>query len=71
MVDDFCVKYSGKENALHLKVGLEKNKLATDWKGDLYIGIEIKWDYEKGTVRTSMSGYVRAALYDFQHEKPK
>ena len=42
MFDDFCVKYSGKENALHLKVGLEKNKLATDWKGDLYIGIEIK-----------------------------
>ena len=43
----------------------------TDWEGKLYIGIALKWDYEKGTVQLSMPGYVRAALNGFQHEKPK
>ena len=39
--------------------------------GKLYIGIALKWDYEKGTVQLSMPGYVRTALHDLQHEKPK
>ena len=37
----------------------------------MYIGIALKWEYEKGTVQLSMPGYVRAALHAFQHEKPK
>ena len=51
-VDDFGVKYLGKENALHLKASLEdKYKVTTDWEGKLYIGIALKWDYKKGTVQ--------------------
>ena len=52
VVDDFGVKYSGKDHALHLKASLEtKYKVTTDWGGKLYIGIALKWDYEKGTVQ--------------------
>ena len=48
MVDDFGVKYSSKEHALHLKASLEtKYKVTTDWEGKLHIGIALKWDYEK------------------------
>ena len=51
VVDNFEVKYLGKENALHLKEALEDEyKLTTDWEGKLYIGIALKWDYEKVTV---------------------
>ena len=72
VVDDFGVKYSGKEHALHLKEALEtKYKVTTDWKGKFYIGIALMWDYDKGTVQLSMSGYVHAALHAFQQEKHK
>ena len=51
MVDDFGVKYLGKEHALHVKSALEtKYKVTTEWEGKLYIGIAPKWYYEKVTV---------------------
>ena len=72
VVDDFDVKYSGKEHALHLKAELEtKYKVTTYWEGKFYIGIALKWEYEKGTVQLSMPVYVRASLHAFQHKKPK
>ena len=68
VVDDFGVKYLGKEHALQLRAALEDNyKVTTDWEGKLYIGIALKWDYEKGTIQLSMPGYVRAALHLFQY----
>ena len=71
-VDDFGVKYLGKDHALHLKAVLETEyKVTTYWEGKLYIGIALKWDYEKGTVQIPMPGYVCAALHAFQHNKPK
>ena len=40
VVDDFGVKYSGKENAIYLKAALEdKYKVTTDWEVKLYIVI--------------------------------
>ena len=43
LVDDFGVKYSGKDHALHLKAELElKYKVTTDWEEKLYIGIALK-----------------------------
>lgn len=41
------------------------------WKGERYIGIDLKWDYEKRTLQTSMDGYVKKALLQFQHDIPK
>ena len=72
VVDNFGVKYSGKDHALHLKSELEtKYKVTTDLERKLYIGIALKWDHEKVTVQLSMPGYVHAALHAFQHKKPK
>eukprot|EP00978_Attheya_sp_CCMP212_P026889 scaffold89249_cov35-Attheya_sp.AAC.1 len=46
VVDDFGVKYTGREHALHLQQALESTyKITTDWDGALYIGITLKWDY--------------------------
>ena len=72
VVDNFRVKSSGKEYALHLKAALEyKYKETTDWEVKLYIGIALKWDYEKVTVQLTMPGYVCVALHHFQQGKPK
>ena len=70
VVGDFGVKYSGKDHAFHLKSVLEdKYTVTTYWEGKLYIGIALKWDYEKYSVQLSIPGYVRAALHSFQHQK--
>ena len=68
VVDDFGVKYVGKEHALHLKAALEENYTITeDWTGGRYIGITLDWDYEKRQVHLSMPNYIGKALKQFQH----
>ena len=72
VVDDFGVKYVGKEHALHLKATLERDyKVTNDWTGNRYIGITLDWDYERRQVHLSMPGYVQKALKQFQHESTK
>ena len=44
-------------------------KTTTDWGGELYIRIAIKWNHIKLTVELSISGYVEAALREFQNPK--
>ena len=42
VVDDFGVKYVGKEHALYLKAALEEDyTLTTEWEGRRYIGITL------------------------------
>eukprot|EP00804_Cyclotella_cryptica_P028442 CCRYP_014211-RA/>CCRYP_014211-RA protein AED:0.38 eAED:0.38 QI:0/0/0/1/0/0/2/0/375 len=68
VVDDFGVKYIGKEHALHLQSVIEQHyKCSTDWTGNRYIGITIDWDYTKRKVHLSMPGYKDKALKQFQH----
>ena len=68
VVDDFGVKYIGKEHALHLQSVIEQHyKCSTDWSGNRYIGITIDWDYTKRKVHLSMPGYKDKALKQFQH----
>jgi hypothetical protein len=70
-VDDFGVKYVGKENADHLYHALcQYYPTSIDWPGGLYCGIMLHWDYDARTVDLSMPGYVAAALQTFQHSKP-
>jgi len=72
VVDDFGVKYINKDDALHLEKTLQDAyPMKSDWKGERYIGIDLDWDYEKRTLKTSMKGYVQKALIQFQHESPK
>eukprot|EP00804_Cyclotella_cryptica_P011511 CCRYP_017065-RA/>CCRYP_017065-RA protein AED:0.33 eAED:0.33 QI:0/0/0/1/0/0/3/0/481 len=71
VVDDFGVKYVGKEHALHLKSVLESyHPLSTDWTGNHYIGMRLDWDYHNRKVHLSMPGYKAKALKQFQHKMP-
>ena len=71
VVDDFGVKYVGRQHADHLLHALlSEYKVTTDWGGTLYLGITFKWDYQHGTVDLSMPGYIERALKKFKHPKP-
>ena len=63
VVDDFGVKYVGKEHATHLIDCIkEKYGVTEDWTGDLYCGIKLKWDYVAQTLDISMPGYIKKLL---------
>jgi len=71
VVDDFGVKYVSKNHADHLVATLKQHyTLAEDWKGDLYCGIKLDWNYEKRYLDISMPGYVEKQLARFGHKKP-
>jgi hypothetical protein len=68
VVDNFGVKYVGKEHTRHLKKVLKMHyKLTSNWMGMHYIGITLDWDYKKRQVHLSMPNYVKKALKQFQH----
>ena len=72
VVDDFGIKYVGKENAQHLIDTLTQAdyKVTEDWEGKSFCGVQLKWDYDNGTVDLSMDGYVEKALQKFMHPTP-
>ena len=72
VVDDFGIKYVGEEHARHLLNILRAHypAVSTDWKGELYCGIKLNWNYEKGYVDISMPGYIQKVLKKFKHEMP-
>ena len=72
IVDDFGVKYVGKEHADHLIKILEENYVVDkDWEGKKYCGISLDFDYAKRQVHLSMPGYCDEALRRFKHECKK
>jgi len=72
VVNDFGIKYVGKQHADHIFHALEQHyEAATDWEGKLYCGLTLQWDYKARTVNISMPGYVAAALHQFQHAPPR
>jgi hypothetical protein len=71
VVDDFGIKYLGKENADHLLNALKEHyEVTKDWAGKLYCGISLDWNYDNRTVDLSMPGYIANALHKFQHKQP-
>jgi hypothetical protein len=59
IVDDFAVKYVGKQHAYHLRDALLRSyELTTDWEVNVYSGMSLKWDYENRTCDISIPGYV-------------
>ena len=49
VVDDFGVKYVGKEHTLHLKKVLKQHyQIKCNWSGQRYIGITLDWNYQQG-----------------------
>jgi len=72
IVDDFGVKYVGKEHADHLIMVQKKNyDISTDEEGTKYCGLMLDWDYKNRQVHISMPGYVEKALQHFKHDHPK
>ena len=72
VVDDFGVKFEGLQHANHLKSTLERwYDITVDWEGSKYVGINLKWDYNKRTLDTSVPGYVASKLEQFEHQPPK
>eukprot|EP00804_Cyclotella_cryptica_P025200 CCRYP_010319-RE/>CCRYP_010319-RE protein AED:0.37 eAED:0.32 QI:0/-1/0/1/-1/0/1/0/410 len=70
-VDDFGVKYVGKEHAAHLINTLKGHyDISTDLEGRRYIGLTLHWDYRNRLVRLSMPGYCEKAGQRFHHPKP-
>jgi hypothetical protein len=71
VVDDFAVKYVGKQHAEHLRNALLRTyELTTDWTATVYSGMTLKWDYTNRTCDISMPGYVSNVLSKFQHNAP-
>jgi hypothetical protein len=72
VVDDFAVKYVGKQHAEHLRNALLRTyELTTDWTATVYFGMTLKWDYKNRTCDISMPGYVSNVLNNFQHDATK
>jgi hypothetical protein len=72
VVDDFGVKYVGRQHAQHLIDTLKKNyKLSEDWAGTLYCGITLEWDYENRILDISMPGYIGKLRARFDHDTPR
>eukprot|EP00804_Cyclotella_cryptica_P000197 CCRYP_016181-RA/>CCRYP_016181-RA protein AED:0.36 eAED:0.35 QI:0/0/0/1/0/0/2/0/414 len=71
VVDDFGIKTVGLKHTKHLHQALEKHyECSMDWKGELFCGVQLDWDYKNRTVRLSMPDYVRSALHKFAHPQP-
>ena len=72
VVDNFGVKYIGKENADHLIQALHKlYTISVYWTGSLFCGLTVDWDYTAHTCDISMPKYLQTALLKFQHPAPK
>ena len=68
VVDDFGVKYVGKQHVDHLIECLrETYKLTEDWTGALYCRITLEWNYEERYVDISMPGYSKKKLQEYGH----
>ncbi len=63
-VDNFGIKYIGDEHLKHLFAALwtEAYKIVEDWKGNLYCGISLAWNYDKRYVDIAMPAYVATQL---------
>ena len=86
VVDDFGVKYVGRQHALHLITALKTDHKKTgdayevevDWKGDLFCGITLDWHYGTGDpsdrlgryLNISMEKYIPKLLSKFNHDQP-
>ena len=59
-MDDFGVKYVGKEHVHHL-LDILRDKypaVAKDWTGGIYCGVTLKWNYDDRYMDIAMPGYI-------------
>jgi hypothetical protein len=71
VVDDFGIKYIGRENAEHSMTSMKKNyDISSKWTGGAYCGMKIDWNYVNDTFYLSTPVYTKADLYRYQHPAP-
>jgi len=71
VVDDFAVRYTTRDDAMHLLTALrEQYQVTEDWDATRYCGLSLRWDYAQRTVDLSMPGYIDRALQRFRHPTP-
>jgi hypothetical protein len=71
-INDFGIKYVGREHAKHLATILNEHyKCLQDWDRQHYLGMNIPWDCNDKKVHVSMLEYVSETLTRFQHAAPK
>ena len=68
-VNNFGIKYIGCKHLQHLYNALRKEtyEIEEDWKGDLYCGIILKWNYKKHHVDLAMTAYVKKQLTKYSY----
>ena len=72
VVDDFGVKYVGKEHANHLMSVLKEfYDVEEDWTGSLYCGITLDWHYEDRYLDIFLPNYVQKQLLKYKWNPPK
>ena len=73
VVDNFVVKYIGKQHVEHLVHCLKKHyaKASEDWEGKLYCGITLDWNYFERWVDISMPGYIKQLCQRYEHISSK
>ena len=70
VVDYFGIKFEGDMYANYLvKTHIKHYDVTTDCKGELFVEIKLKWDYEK-ILGTHIPTFVPKALHKYQHPKP-
>jgi hypothetical protein len=71
-VDDFGIKYIGREHLQHLydALRMETYDIVEDLEGDLYCGIALKWNYAKHHVDLAMVKYVMKQMTKYGHVAP-
>lgn len=75
IVDDFGIEYVEERHARHLLEVLEEfYTVTTDWDGEKYAGVDIRWDYAKKhkdrKVRIYMDGYIDRVREKYGHKRP-
>ena len=67
VVDNFGIGYVGWEHVDHLISALKMyyKNITTDWRGKLYCGITMKWDYTNRYVDISMPRYLNKPCINF------
>jgi hypothetical protein len=71
-MDNFSIKYIGDKCLKHLFAALwtETYKIVEDWKGDIYCGISLAWNYNKRYVDIAMPAYIAKQLLRYEHPNP-
>ena len=71
VVDNFGVKYVGREHAEHLQAAFREHyDITSDWDGKKYIGFDLDWYLTKRGVHVSIEGYVDQERKDLGHKMP-